>query len=374
MKKLKTWESHYRYSYNKAIGILNGDCIDYNNADFATSLGKIEATASTGTYYSKFSLRDLIVPESVNSRSQFVLETGSAIRSKAVFEAHKAYKTNIDLVMSGTKKFFNLGFKKKKARSWTIEMEKANIKEYADTWNGKSRISLYNSIGEISITEKIPSIENDCKVIFDGKHYYLAVPYTKVVKTSSAKNWFCALDPGIRKFQTLYSPDSDYLIIGNRASTRVYKLLLKLDSAISNGNKQLQVKLRNKIAFLQKELHDKASRFLCENYNIIYIPKLTKENDIISTRSRKIKTKTVRNMVLLGHCKFIEKLKTKALEYTNVKVNIVTEEYTSQTCTKCKKRTKVSGEIFVCKFCNHKEDRDLLGSRNILLRAWSLLK
>ena len=78
-------------------------------------------------------------------------------------------------------------------------------------------------------------------------------------------------------------------------------------------------------------------------------------------------------MVLLAHCAFVEKLKTKALEYTNVKVQIVTEEYTSQTCLKCHTRTKTSNEIFKCKNCCFKIDRDILGSRNILLKTWNLM-
>lgn len=78
-------------------------------------------------------------------------------------------------------------------------------------------------------------------------------------------------------------------------------------------------------------------------------------------------------MVLLGHCKFVEMLKTKAEEYTNVNVNIVTEEYTSQTCLRCKKRTKTSSETYICNHCKYTSDRDLLGSCNILLKKWDLM-
>ena len=193
------------------------------------------------------------------------------------------------------------------------------------------------------------------------------------MKTSKAENWSCALDPGVRKFQTLYSGESEAIMIGDRASTRIYNLLINIDNAISNKNKSLEIKLRHKVKNLQKELHDKTSRFLCENYNVIYVPKLTKNNDIIKKENRKIRNKTVREMVLLAHCKFVEKLKTKADEYANVKVNVVTEEYTSQICPNCHKRTKIQGEIYTCQFCGHREDRDLIGSRNILLKSWNLL-
>jgi transposase len=45
----------------------------------------------------------------------------------------------------------------------------------------------------------------------------------------------------------------------------------------------------------------------------------------------------------------IEKLKTKANLYTNVKVHVITEEYTSQKCLNCKKLTKTKDELFKCK-------------------------
>ena len=73
-------------------------------------------------------------------------------------------------------------------------------------------------------------------------------------------------------------------------------------------------------------------------------------------------------MVLLGHCKFIDRLKTKAEEFTKTKVNIITEEYTSQQCLNCRNLTKTSREIYFCKCCNYAIDRDILGSVNILLK------
>jgi len=321
--------------------------------------------------YSKFELRDLLVPSEVNCRTQWVLETGSSIRAKAVFEAHKNWKTNIDLIKESKRRFFNLKFKSKKDIKWTFNIEHANIKTRSDAF-GKTEFSLYEESGFIKTTEQF-EINKDSSIHFDGKYYYILCPYEKLVQESKADNFHVALDPGIRKFQVCYSPSGDINIIGKAASDKIYKLLLMVDNAISNENKKLEIKLRRRILNLQKELHDKTSRFLCENYKNIYIPKLTSGNDIIKKNKRNIKTKTVRNMVLLAHCKFIEKLKTKALEYNNIEIHLVTEEYTSQTCLKCHKRTKTTNEIFKCSFCKFEIDRDILGSRNILLKAWDLM-
>lgn len=162
----------------------------------------------------------------------------------------------------------------------------------------------------------------------------------------------------------------EHLFVGNRDAAKIYKELLKLDKAVSNKkHPQTLLKLRARIKYLQEEIHNKLALFLCSRYQNIYIPKLTKNNDIVSKNTR-MRTKTVRQMLVFGHCKFVEKLKTKAKEFTNVTVHEVTEEYTSQACLKCCRRTKTLNEQFVCAFCNLSIDRDLLGSTNILLKHW----
>jgi len=362
--------NNYRYLYNKAVGLLNDREI-YEIPDFIKNKEDYER-GSYGTYYSKLELRNLLVPEEVNSRIPWILETGSAIRAKAVFEAYKNWKTNIEEVKAGTKKFFNLRFKTRKMPKWTFNVEHANITTRKAF--GKTEFSLYEESGFIKTNESF-EITKDSSIHFDGRHYYILVPDIRPIKCSQAENFCVSLDPGIRKFQSCYSPGpTEHIkVFGKKASTKIYELLLMIDNAVSTKNKKLETKLRIRVKNLQQELHDKISRFLCENYNTIYIPRLTRDNDIIKKKNRKLRTKTVRNMVLLGHCKFIEKLKIKASEYSNVRVIIVTEEYTSQTCLKCHLRTKTSNELFKCKHCGFEIDRDILGSINILLKEWDLM-
>lgn len=367
-KIFNTWEQHYRWTYNKSIGLINGRNDHFvDTKSIISHLGPIEQTASIGNHYTKFGLRDLVVNQEVNCRNPWICETGFSIRANASFEAHQAYKTNLTKIKNKTINYFSLRYKRKRSTTWTINISKQNIIQ-----KDSKNFFIYESTGLIKSTEPIPKIEKDCKLHFDGKHYYLIVPITVHKRTSKAKNWFCSLDPGVRKFQTLYSPDENTsTIIGERASTEIYKLLLKLDKSTVPSKK---IKLRNRIKNLQKELHDKTSRFLCENYNNIYIPKLSKENDIIKTKNRTIRKKTVRNMVILAHCKFVEKLKTKANEYTNVIVHVITEEYTSQSCLNCKNRTKCKTELFRCNTCGFSCDRDYMASCNILLKQWGLLE
>lgn len=409
IKLFNKWVSHYRYSYNQALSLVKGE-ISNNEFDWISSLGKIEGKASYNTSYSKFDLRNLIVPSHNCCSRSWITETPTALRSRAVFEMHNRYKTCLSNLKAGNIKFFDMKFKSKKQFRWTMDLPKENIittssnlckvhqeKDYLGniiTENVSqencstckflplNEFKLFSESGKIKSTENFKEdiVKFDSKLHFDGINYYILIPYSVEVKRNKEENWFCSLDPGVRKFQTIYSPDNGTVsVIGDRSATKIYDKLLCLDNLIKKQSKVKtkklsieKIKLLNKIKNLQQELHRKTSKFLCENYNNILLPKLTKDNDIIS-KKRNLHSKTVRSMVVLGHSKFVELLKTKANEYSNVNVTIVTEEFTSQTCLNCKTRTKTSKEYFTCKNCNLNCDRDVLGSINILLKNWGLM-
>jgi len=359
---ISKWNNDCRYSYNKAICLLNDN--ESNRPVYCNTKPE-----NSNVLYHKTELRDLITPAYTCSRIPWILETPKHIRESGVFEAYKNFKSAITNIKNGHIKYFNMTYKSKKLNTWTIGIPKSALNVYnnGDIGIYEERITNFR----IKTTEKIKKINNDCTIHFDGLHYYICVPEEREIKTNNKNNWICSLDPGNRKFQTIYSPsDDNYTIIGERASNVLYKRLLTLDKLLSKPNKnRLKIKkLRIRISNLQNELHNKTIKFLCENYNEINIPKLTKENDIIKKSTRKINTKTVRNMSVLGHSMFVEKLKTKANLYNNVVINIVTEEYTSQKCLRCEKLTKTSSETYICSNCKFKIDRDILGSTNILLK------
>jgi transposase len=371
--KIKIKDSYYSInSRNKINWVISG--ID----NYIPTIYQIKETyryikkSSVNTSFSDFELRNLIVPKSVNSRNKWLLETPKEVRSSACFEAKKNLDVCFENLKQNNIKSFALKYKKSKNPKWTIGIPKSAIKLYK--FNKYTEIGVYeaSSGNRFRLTESINEINCDCEIHFDGLYYYICIPYSHKLKTVTNKNWFCSLDPGERKFQTLFCPDENFHIkVGDKCSNKLYKRLLILDNLIStNSPKKILLKVRKKIENLQKELHDKTSSYICNNFENIYIPMLTKNNDIISLSKRVLKTKIVRKMVVLGHCKFVEKLKTKAQTFTNVKVNIITEEYTSQKCLNCKQLTKTSNEIYRCKHCNFTRDRDMLGSVNILIKNW----
>ena len=62
---------------------------------------------------------------------------------------------------------------------------------------------------------------------------------------------------------------------------------------------------------MQSELHWKCSNWICSNYDTVVLPHFGSK-EMSNKIKRKINNKTVRNMMVLGHCKFLERLKTKA--------------------------------------------------------------
>lgn len=375
-KTFNTWNNHSRLSYNKAINLINESNNNYSEFNLNYFKEKYPNSKVEKVYvnnkYSKLDLRDLITPVLVNCKSPWVLKTPKAVREGAVFEAYSNYQSALTNYKNGNINHFKLRFQSKKNKKWslTIPDDSIKIKEPKSIGIYEERTTNFR----IRLTEKVKEINNECKIHYNGKDYFFCVPYKPERRIESqSKDWFCALDPGCRKFQVLYNADADnYIKIGDAASKRMYDLLKLLDFLLKKPkiNKKKIINLRIKIENYQKEMHCKVSKYLCESFNNILIPKLTKNNDIIKLKKRKLTKSVVRKMNVLGHCKFIERLKTKAEEYEGVNVKIIGEEYTSQTCLNCKILTKTSKEIFKCKSCNLKIDRDILGSTNILLFNW----
>jgi putative transposase len=85
---------------------------------------------------------------------------------------------------------------------------------------------------------------------------------------------------------------------------------------------------------------------------------------------RKINSKTVRKMLTWAHSRFRARLSHKA-EELGKQVSVVSEAYTSKTCSRCGWiHQKLGGrKVFKCGRCGLEIDRDVNGARGIFLRA-----
>jgi putative transposase len=177
------------------------------------------------------------------------------------------------------------------------------------------------------------------------------------------ENRVISLDPGIRKFLVGYDPAGYSVFIGEGASLKLTKLLLKIDK--SENSYRLWKKVKN----LVSELHWKTISFLVENYDTIILPDFRVSQMI---RSRKLARITKRLMCMFSFHSFKEKLRYKCNTYGKTLI-IVDESYTSCTCGVCGYINNTKGkELFSCISCGLKIDRDVTGSRNILIKNSTL--
>ncbi len=255
----------------------------------------------------------------------------------------------------------------------------------------------------------------DCRLFYCCKTltYTLMVPTKVSCKALPNREDIVAIDPGEKKFIEFYGLKS-YGYIGKD----IRKPLLKLRDRISKYQKILNKtktnksgnKLKNrrhikkkitrlykKIKQIVKELHNQSANYLCKNYDKILIPKFatqemvkhknktftdfkTKEinkgstyeerKQIAKNLTKKCRLSRKVKYVLntLSHFSFRQHLTEKSAQH-GCQLKIITEEFTSLTCTNCGHMSKVYNKrVKECEYCKCKIDRDLNGARNILLK------
>ena len=147
------------------------------------------------------------------------------------------------------------------------------------------------------------------------------------------------------------------------------KLNNRKKSKLRARMQRLAEKIRNKV----NELHCKAAKWLCDNYDVILLPEYSSKNMVRKHEGkRKINSTTARMMMTYSSYQFKQRLLQKVRTYKGKHVIICQEDYyTSQTCCRCGNRYKVSGsETYKCRNneCNISIDRDINGAANIMIK------
>ena len=172
-----------------------------------------------------------------------------------------------------------------------------------------------------------------------------------------------SLDPGVRKFLVGYDPGGQSIFIGDGASKELSELLYTVDKI---ENKRDRLLLWRKIKNLVNELHWKTLSFLIKNYDIILLPDFRTSEMV---KKKKLSRMTKRLMLMFSFHRFKQKLSWKCNVH-NKKLIIVDESFTSCTCTNCGIINNTKGkENLKCIKCNLEIDRDVAGSRNILIKT-----
>ena len=112
------------------------------------------------------------------------------------------------------------------------------------------------------------------------------------------------------------------------------------------------LRIIQRIRNLIDECHHQLARWLCQNYEIILLPKFETSHMVLKNK-RKIRLRTACAMLTWSHFRIRMFLLHKIREYKYCKVIMCTEEYTSKTCGYCGQiNYKLGGsKTFRCDSC-----------------------
>lgn len=284
----------------------------------------------------------------------------------AVKDVYKARKTAFANLKLNNIKFFRLRYKRQDHHIKNMVLETDALNKLG---TGLKKRGLENlNPSELIERNKITRLGYNTRT----KHFTLFVPYDKKVEEHVSRSDVCALDPGIRTFQTLYSPSGITYQFGDEKNIikknidRIEKVKeFKDKSWYKKYVNRLREKLKNRIA----DLHWKTSSFLCKNFNTILVGNMSTKG--IVKKSLNLHSTTKRMTYALSHFLFKERLSSKATEY-NCVFKEVDESYTSKTCGGCGEINNELGSSkqFQCpdKMCLYRMHRDIHGARNIYIK------
>lgn len=231
-------------------------------------------------------------------------------------------------------------------------------------------------LGKIRSAEPLPDKPSDSRIIFEAGKFWLRVPYQVQIRHAENQGGVCAVDPGIRTFGTVYSPDGVGKV-AQQAFNRGQRMAFWLDDLIGraakekNGQRKRRMylaasRMRLKLRNLVDTLHYQTIGWLFRKFDTVIFP----DGNFLSAcrrAGRKIRSKSVRNLLSFAFARFRDRLQFKA-ELLGKRVVLVCESYTSKT-------HNITGEIRQVGSAKYvtsqgiRIDRDVNGALGILLKA-----
>lgn len=295
----------------------------------------------------------------INTLPEWAKEVPYQIKSVAIRDACLAV-SEAKRKFKRTGKIHRASFRSRKRGDFNLYIPKSAVKESG---------FYHTLVGALNLRERVGVASADCRVTMENGRFFLIKPENRAIKKPDNQRIpVVALDPGVRTFQTMYSPAA-VVKAGNKDFNRIYRLCYILDKLYSKRKKQHTsrynrklMKLRWKIKDLISEIHHKLALYLVKTFDTILLPSF-ETSDMVT----KLHSKVARAMLGWAHYRFKQFLKYKAEEYS-CEIVEVDESYTSRTCTACGKQQKIGSKSVLKCSCGLVIDRDINGARNIFLK------
>ena len=376
---LKLWMDAYITMYNETIKLFRNK--RFNNEKITLSWTKIR------DLYMKDIKYKLIKQTSIDSHSI----------NGAIQDACTSYKSALTNIKEGHIKHFRIRYIKYTKARKVLKIE-------APAFSKKYSTFCISQLGKNIKTENnydLSKIKRDCKLHYDTNtnRMTLLVPsecqkYKKKEnkkkenkkkenkkkenkKKENKKNDYISLDPGIRCFLTGYTANKD-IKIGENIYKKVKHHLEKIDKVRINIEEKKRKKIERKQNYRIKskieDMHWKVIKYLIENNKQILIGNLSTK-DIVKKREGELNKMVKRVGLSMNLYKFKQKLEYKC-GINEVKYKEIDESYTSKVCSNCGnyKKDLGSAKVYKCKRCKVELDRDINGSKNILVNGISSIR
>ena len=218
---------------------------------------------------------EVITPDSqLTQKNIWQKEVPYDTRQLAIDQVIAAYSSNFALIKNRENKTFNVNYKTKKSSTETFQIEKKalNVTKLR-VFSQRLKKTLRLRKRDIEKLQEGVGGTITCVKIKPGK-WYLCIPRKKTVavepiyKHAAYQSVF--LDPGVRTFQTFYSPDGLCGKIGDQYCNNFIKPITeKIDHLESIRSKTKNVKtrrhLRNRLFKLRTKAKKSNPRFTLEN-------------------------------------------------------------------------------------------------------------
>lgn len=321
-------------------------------------------------------------------------------KQMAIKECITCYKSCETKMKKGLITEYDIKFKTKKNPTQMFEVNKRDLKQY-DTTTGKLKTHLFVTRFKNLKDSEIRTSKRDKNILDSGtegsfviqkqaNRWYMCL-LKKVKKdqkqdlspiTESKTYQSVFLDPGVRSFQSFYSPDGVCGHVNDKYNAHLWKILKKTDhlqSRLDTSHQWLNSKgkhvkryrlkrkirrLRAKVTNIVNDLHWHFGNFICKQFDNIVIP-VFKTSDLVTKQNRVIGKTTTRMLNVFQHYKFRQRLHYLANKFDK-QVVVCKEPYTSKTCGRCGniKYDLQGAKIYHCEKCNLTIDRDYNGARN----------
>lgn len=389
-KTLRKWMGTSRWTYNQCLDKINNKKCKISKKDLrsivvgAHNHGQVKTRSGKkkkkrGKKRGHWNKTTNVTPPP--SKTSWVLETPHEIRDSAMCAVVEAFDTNVKKREKNPNHTFKVGFRSRRDVQ-TIKIPGKCVH------SGCILFPRFTNKIPLGCCEDFSVYRGELKIQLDRCGDFWAIVQelrSKKVKNMNQEDLkVCALDPGVRTFQTIVDNVGNVSEIAPGDIGKIYRHCYYMDELQSRAfDKKTKSKKRYRLRRawyrmirhlkdLVQDLHRKTCKFLCEKYDVVFIP-IFNTKDMVSRVHRRLNSKTSRSMMTWSHYKFRQMLIAKA-EETGTFVKEVTEEYTSKTCTMCGNihRSLGSSKKHQCRNCGVSLDRDENGARNILIK--SLLK